>query len=93
MLLKSFFTKLRKDNRGGTAVEFALIMPTVLLFTFGFFEFCRAVYAQNILSYSAAEASRFAMVNFDRTNEEEVYLNAQKASIEAFANNSLGLTK
>src|ERR1051326_7746547 len=52
-----------KDVRGNAAVEVALVCPVILVFLFGIIEFGSAMWLQNALDYSVAEAARCASVN------------------------------
>ena len=85
----NFFKNLKKSTHGAAAIEFALILPIIIVFTFGVFEFCRVAFTQTILSYSAAQASRYAMVNIDQNNVgDAAYLTAKSSEIEDFAEES-----
>ena len=53
----------RRQRRGQTLVEFALILPIFLLVLIGIFDFGRAVYAYNTISNAAREAVRLAIVD------------------------------
>jgi len=50
-------------ERGQTLVEFAIVIPLVLLLFMGVFDFGRAIYAYNSVSNAAREGSRTAIVN------------------------------
>jgi Flp pilus assembly protein TadG len=89
--MKDLIKRLGNSKKGAIGVEFAFVFPIVLLFTFGFFEFCRVVYIQNIIDYSTAQGARFAMISFDTTSESGTYLAAKEAEIEAFTLESLNL--
>jgi Flp pilus assembly protein TadG len=52
-----------RDQRGATAVEMGLVLTPLLLFLLGTVEFGRAMWIQNALNYSAAEAARCASNN------------------------------
>jgi Flp pilus assembly protein TadG len=54
---------LRRDSRGSAAVELALVAPALFLFVFGIAETGRALWLQNALDYSVAEAARCASIN------------------------------
>ncbi len=84
----SNFRKLFKNENGATAVEFSFVFPVLLLLLFGMFEFCRVVFTQGILSYSAEQGTRFAMVNFDHDNIDADYIAAIKDEIEAKSRDS-----
>ncbi len=53
------------DRRGQALVEFALVIPLVILVIIGIFEGGRAIYTYNALSNAAREAVREAIVNQD----------------------------
>jgi Flp pilus assembly protein TadG len=50
------------DQRGQAAVEFALVLPLLLLVLFAVVEFSRAYNAYNDLNQMAADGARFAAV-------------------------------
>jgi hypothetical protein len=58
-------TPLRRprDARGQSLVEFALVIPIILLVIVGFFEIGRAVFAYNTLANAARQGARVATVN------------------------------
>lgn len=51
-----------KNTRGQALVEFALILPLLLLLMFGIIEFGRAFFQKNITINAAREGARFAAV-------------------------------
>jgi Flp pilus assembly protein TadG len=55
--------RLRRDGRGNTAIEFAFAMPALLMLLFGILQCGRALWLQNALDYSVAEAARCASVD------------------------------
>lgn len=60
-------TRLRRfatgDNDGQSLVEFALVLPIVLLIITGLFDTARAVWQENTLAYAAREGTRYAIVH------------------------------
>src|SRR6266481_3838269 len=52
-----------EDARGSAAIEVALTCPVLLIFLFGIIQVGFAVWLQNALDYSVAEAARCASVN------------------------------
>jgi len=82
---------IKKNKRGATIVEFAFAAPVILLLTFGFFEYCMVLFTQGVLHYSAQEATRYALVNFDSGNLDPAYLSAIKQDIKDKAKESLTL--
>lgn len=80
---------LKEKENGAAAIETALILPIIIVFSFGFFEFCRVVFTQTILNHSAAEASRYAMVNIIQSSTDDAaYLATKAAEIETVARNN-----
>ena len=55
--------RLVGDGSGNAAVEFAFALPALLMLLFGIVEFGRAMWLQNALDYSVAEAARCAAVD------------------------------
>ena len=53
----------RRDPRGQSMVEFALILPIFVLVLVGLFDVGRAVYAYNTVNNAAREAARLAIVD------------------------------
>ena len=51
------------DVRGGAVVEIALTIMVLVIFLFGIIQFGFAMWLQNALDYSVAEAARCATVN------------------------------
>jgi Flp pilus assembly protein TadG len=53
----------KADERGAAAVEFALLLPMLLLLVFGIIDFGRALNAQVTLTQAAREGARLAALN------------------------------
>lgn len=53
----------RLDESGQSLVEFALILPVVLLIITGLFDVARATWQENTLAYAAREGTRYAIVH------------------------------
>lgn len=53
----------RHDDRGQSLVEFALVLPVLLLLVTGLFDVARAVWQENTLAYAAREGTRYAIVH------------------------------
>jgi Flp pilus assembly protein TadG len=51
-----------RDQRGAVAVEFALVLPLLMVLVFGVIDFGRAFNAQETLTQAAREGSRLAAV-------------------------------
>ena len=54
--------KLANDQSGTTAVEFALILPVMLLFIFGIIEFGVLMYDKQVLTNACREGARVGVV-------------------------------
>ena len=52
-----------RDGRGQAVVEFALVLPLLLLVVTGLFDVARAVWQENTLAYAAREGTRYAIVH------------------------------
>jgi Flp pilus assembly protein TadG len=59
------FCALPRECSGAAAVEFAFILPVLLLFVFGTFEFGRYFWTQNVLQYGVEQTARYAYVHTD----------------------------
>ena len=87
-MLAGLLRKIRQSSQGATALEFAFAGPIIMLLTFGFFEFSMVLFTQGILSYSAEQATRYAMVNFEQDNLDEDYLTTIQLGIKNKARES-----
>lgn len=56
---------MRKNERGAAAVEFALVLPLLVVLVFGVAEFGRAYYVQATLSGAAREGARVMALKND----------------------------
>jgi Flp pilus assembly protein TadG len=52
-----------RDEEGSALVEFALTMPILIIFFFGLIQVCLAAYMRQVVSESAREGTRYAMVH------------------------------
>ena len=66
----------RAGSRGQGLVEFALIVPMILLLLFAVIDLGRAVYVYNTVSQAARSAGRTAMVNQERAKIRTSAINA-----------------
>ena len=55
--------RLARDSRGTATIEMAFAAPLVFLFILGIIQSGRAMWLQNVLSYTVAEAARCATIN------------------------------
>jgi Flp pilus assembly protein TadG len=65
--LARFFSD-RGEERGQSLVEFALLLPVMLLIITGLFDVARAVWEENTLAYAAREGTRYAIVHGSEGN-------------------------
>jgi Flp pilus assembly protein TadG len=64
--------KIGKE-KGGSAVEFAIILPLLLLFVFGIVEWSLYVYDKHIITNASREGARRGIVNsFPRIQDPEI---------------------
>ncbi|MGH2472356.1 MAG: TadE/TadG family type IV pilus assembly protein [Candidatus Limnocylindria bacterium] len=61
--LLRFFRDHNSEERGQSLVEFALLLPLMLLIITGLFDVARAVWQTNTLAYAAREGTRYAIVH------------------------------
>jgi hypothetical protein len=54
---------MRGDDGGQALIEFALVLPLLLLIITGLFDLARATWQENTLAYAAREGTRFAIVH------------------------------
>lgn len=54
---------MSRRQRGQSLVEFALVLPVLLIILMGIFDFGRAIFAYNAVSNAAREGMRVAIVN------------------------------
>src|SRR5438093_13527097 len=57
------FGRERDGELGQSLVEFALLLPVMLLIITGLFDVARAVWQENTLAYAAREGTRYAIVH------------------------------
>lgn len=62
---------MQKNEKGVAAVEFALVLPLLLILTFITTEFGRALYQYNTLTKSVRDAVRYLSIQ-DPTDEEKI---------------------
>lgn len=64
--------RFRRDDRGAAAVEFALVLPILVVLVFGIVDFGRALFAYNYLTSAVREGGRFAAVQESASAEAAV---------------------
>ena len=67
---------LAKHNRGQSLVEFAFVIPILLILMVGIMEFSRAWMTKNILTSAAREGARAAAVGEDYVGRANYVLNS-----------------
>ena len=72
------------DERGATAVEFALVLPLLLAFFFGIFEYGWLMTQQILLGHAVSEGARAAVRMPDGASESELAAAARDAAKDAF---------
>ncbi len=81
------------DTRGQAAVEFALVLPTLVLLLVGIYELTRYYHTRMTVRHAVAEAARFAATGQVLTDPETGEELSRTASIvRAIQNNANGLT-
>jgi Flp pilus assembly protein TadG len=54
MMRRGLFARLRSDERGVSAVEFAMLAPVLIAFYFGMAEFCQGFMAQKRMGHASS---------------------------------------
>lgn len=84
----NFIVFLRKNKDGATIVEFAVILPLLILMVFGIIEFSLIFYNKAIITNSAREGARAGVVWGPELDGKSYRLTKEK--IEEIAGNYLG---
>jgi hypothetical protein len=71
----------QSSRRGQTLVEFAIILPLLLLIIFGVIDLGRAFYTSVVLSNVAREGARFAALNYSRTDIGDIKVAIRQAAL------------
>jgi len=69
------FTR-RLDQRGVAAIEFAIVLPVLLLIAFGLIDFGRAVWSQTTLDYAAQATARCLAIGSTACSSATTYAQA-----------------
>lgn len=56
-------TRLRRHQRGQALVEFAIVIPVLLVFMLAIVDFGRGIYIYSVISDAAREGARYAIVH------------------------------
>ena len=67
---RTLLLRLRRDDRGATALELALVLPVFVVLVFGIFQFGHAQHKLSSIRYAMAMASRAHMLNPDLTEAQ-----------------------
>ena len=79
--------RLRRDEEGGTLVEFAIIAPVFLMLLMGLFDFGHITYVRSILNGAMQKAARdSALENAAIAGKTDVIDNQLRASIRNLSN-------
>lgn len=74
----------RRDERGAAAVEFALVLPILLLLVFGIISYGYMLSFRGSMSQAAAEGAREAAVNVNATGREDAAMAAVEEALGAY---------
>ena len=71
---------LRRDRRGGAAIEFAVLAPVLFTIMLGVVEMGRMFYVRQALEYATEQAARYYMLNAtSASGDVTTYLQGQMA--------------
>lgn len=76
--------RTRRDERGAAAVEFALVLPLLLLLLFGVIAYGYMLSFRGSMSQAAAEGARAAAVSVDASKRESNARAAVEEALQAY---------
>lgn len=83
---------LREDEGGQSLIEFALVLPLLLLIITGLFDVARATWQENTLAYAAREGTRYAIVHGSASLDGTVvYPGSYQAVVDTVRNAAVGV--
>lgn len=68
MTIRQLFSRLRRDETGATAIEFALLSPALILMMIGVLQVGMAMQNYNALRGLSADVARYTMVQYQTGN-------------------------
>jgi len=80
-MIRTLFRTLRRDNRGVTAVEFAVVSPVMLLMLMGLSDVAYQVWARAMLNGAVQQAGRNSALETG-VNQQTAIDNAVKATVQ-----------
>ncbi|MSW63797.1 MAG: pilus assembly protein, partial [Actinobacteria bacterium] len=81
-----------RGERGASAVEFALVVPLLLLFLFSIISVSRAFQVQSTLAGAAREAARDFAINDDLASARTKAVNAATTSAVTLSSSSVSIS-
>ena len=82
----------RSDEAGQSLIEFALVLPLLLLIITGLFDVARATWQENTLAYAAREGTRFAIVHGSASVDGTVvFPSSYQAVVDVVRNAAVGV--
>ena len=85
--------RLRRNERGIAAVEFALTAPLFLLLLMGIFDFCWQMYAQQVLQGAVAKAGRDSTLERYASDQSGLDNLVRKQVLNVFVNADVSFTR
>jgi Flp pilus assembly pilin Flp len=83
------WTALHKDHKGSAAVEFAVVLPILVIILLGIFDFALLFYNKQVLTNASRELARFAIVEANRDNDADPSIADQMEYIKNFCSDRL----
>lgn len=80
-----FLRPLARDNRGAAMIEFAILLPVIFGTFLGVLQVGLGMQAYNALRNVSADASRYAMIEYQKENEISVTAIEDQAKVIASA--------
>ena len=81
MMRPNLLDRIRRNDRGAVAIEFALLAPAFFIMLFGVMQVAIAMQNYNALRNVSADVARYAMIQYQTGNE------LSNSQLESFAEN------
>lgn len=89
MSLARFFKRLRRDERGATVVEFAIIAPVMGMTLLGAFDISHTLYMRGVLQGIVQKVARDSTLEDSAETDAQTVLDDEvRAQVKALANNA-----
>lgn len=71
-MIRRFFRRLRRDDRGATLIEFAMVAPVMLIVIMGLLDMTYRIYVNAVLQGAVQKAGRAATLASNNTSQVQI---------------------